>query len=172
VRAAGEIRQHQPDSEQPITIMEWKTLTTQDLEGVMTRSEQDLSFVSLGSGTQDRVVPILENLIAEIRGMIATWSPNTLSADTTKIPPAFVGRALVIARWRLRTSFPGYEAEKAEIEEYERAEKFFQLVAEGKIRPEPAPDAVKNPVPSERPAGVQVVSGPGSRTGRGRMNGI
>jgi hypothetical protein len=40
------------------------------------------------------------------------------------------------------------------------------------IRPEPADDAVATEVPAEKPSGVEIVSAPGSRTGRTRMDGI
>ena len=151
--------------------MQWVTLTSTDLEGVMTAQEQLLAQVNAG-GTPDRVVPMLANLVAEIRGMIATWGPNTLSADATKIPPSFVGRALAIAKWRVLTSIPDYQPDDARKLEYEAAEKFFTLVATGKIRPEPADDAQPTAVPSEKPASVEIVSAPGGRTGRARMDGI
>lgn len=152
--------------------MEWVTLTAADLEGVMTADEQLIAQISAGAETPDRVVPVLANLVSEIRGMIATWSPNTLSADTTKIPPSFVGRALAIGKWRILTGIPDYQPDDARKLEYEAAEKFFGRVAEGKIRPEPADDFIANTVPNEVPAGVQIVSAPGSRTGRTRMDGI
>lgn len=152
--------------------MEWTTLTSTDLEGVMTAEEQLLAQVGAGTNAPDRVVPVLANLVAEIRGMIATWGPNTLSADTTKIPPSFLGRALAIAKWRVLTGLPDYQPDEARRMEYEAAEKFFGLVATGKIRPEPASDAIPSEVPTEKPAGVEIVSGPGSRTGRTRMDGI
>lgn len=143
--------------------MEWITLTTSDLDDVLLASEQDLS---------SSVASVLTNLTLEIRGMIATWSANTLSADGTQIPPAFKARALALARWRILTSIPDYQPDDARKLEYEAAEKFFALVATGKIRPEPADDAIPTEIPTEKPAGVEIVSAPGSRTGRARMDGI
>ena len=143
--------------------MEWIALTETDLLDVMQTSEVDLSAT---------VPAVLANLTAEIRGMIATWSPNTLSADATLIPPSFKARALALARWRILTSVPDYQPDEARRLEYEAAEKFFNLVSIGKIRPEPADDATTTEVPTEKPAGVEIVSSPGSRTGRDRMNGI
>lgn len=141
----------------------WITLTTADLDEVLHDTEQALS---------DTAAATLASLTAEIRGMIATWSPNTLSADTTKIPDAFKARALVLARWRICRSKPNYVEDEERKLEYEKAEAFFANVAKGVIRPEPADDAIANPVPGEKPARVEVVSGPGSRTGRTRMDGI
>ena len=105
--------------------------------------------------------------------MIATWSPNgTLSSDPTRIPPAFKARALVLARNRVLTGIPDYQQDEDRRKENAAAEEFFRMVASGKIRPEPADDAVAVQMPSEKPAGVEIVSAPGSRTGRARMNGI
>lgn len=152
--------------------MEWVTLTADDLEGVMTAEEKLLAQIDAGDASPDRVIPVMANLVAEIRSMISTWSPNTISEDTTKIPPGFVGRALAIAKWRVLTSIPDYQPDDARKLEYESAEKFFLLVAQGKIRPEPAADAVVTAVPTEKPSGVEIISSPGSRTGRTRMDGI
>ena len=152
--------------------MDWTTLTASDLEGVMTTYEQELATVAPSPGTPDRVGPVLANLVAEVRSMIATWAPNTLSADATKIPPGFKAQALIIARWRVLTAIPDYQQEDGRKGEYESANAFFLQVAKGIIRPEPATDALASTVPTEKPAGVQIISAPGSRTGRARMDGI
>jgi hypothetical protein len=152
--------------------MLWTTLTSADLEDVMTSNEQALAAVSTSVGRPNRIPGILANLIAEIRGMVATWAPNTLSADTTKIPPSFKARALVLARGRVLTGIPDYVQDDDRKKETEEAEAFFRLVAKGTIRPEPADDAVATAVPAEKPSGVEIVSCPGSRTGRERMDGI
>ena len=152
--------------------MLWTTLTSAKLESVMSTTEMAMAQRAVSLTTPDRTPQILANLIAEIRGMIATWSPNTLSADTTLIPPSFVARALVLARGRVLSGLPSYSQDEARKKEMEDAEAFFLLVAKGTIRPEPAADAVTNPVPSEKPSGVEIISAPGSRTGRTRMDGI
>lgn len=153
--------------------MEWTTLTEDDLLSSMTKRERDdFATTSVGVTVTDRVTPILADLVAEIRGYISTWSPNTISADTTKIPPSFKAKALAIARWRVLITMPRLEPSEGRKVEYEKAEAFFMAVAKGQIRPEPADDAVPTAVPTEKPAGVEVVSAPGSRTGRSRMNGI
>lgn len=153
--------------------MLWLPLTTEDLLGSMTsREREDFAKTSATLSVPDRATPILTDLVAEIRGMIATWAPNSLSADATLIPPSFKAKALSIARWRLLITVPGYNPGDARKLDFEKADAFFNKVAEGKVRPEPADDAIPTGVPSEKPAGVQIVSGPGSRTGRERMNGI
>ena len=153
--------------------MTWTPLTTDDLLSSITVHERDdFAQTSTTAGVPDRVIPLLEDLVTEIRGYIATWSPNTLSADPTLIPPSFKAKAVSIARWRLLITVPGYNPGDARKMDFEKADAFFTKVAEGKIRPEPADDAVVTGVPTEKPAGVQIVSGPGSRTGRERMDGI
>lgn len=153
--------------------MTWTTLTVDDLLSSMTsREREDFAKTSATLGVPDRATPLLTDLVAEIRGYIATWAPNSLSADATLIPPSFKAKALSIARWRLLITVPGYNPGDARKLDFEKADAFFAKVAEGKIRPEPADDAVPTNVASEKPAGVEIVSGPGSRTGRERMNGI
>lgn len=152
--------------------MEWITLTTTDLEGVMTEAERGLAVAGTSQNLPDRLEPVLVNLAAEIQTMIATWSPNTVSADPLKIPPGFKARALVLARGRVLTGIPDYVQDEDRRKENENAEKWFQQVATGKIRPPAADDAVPSEVPGEKPSGVEIVSGPGSRTGRARMDGI
>ena len=153
--------------------MEWITITPDDIESTMTSSERDdFATADASVSLPDRAAPVISDLIAEIRGYIATWSPNSISADTTLIPPSFKAKALSMARWRLLISVPGYQPGDARKLDFEKADAFFNKVAEGKIRPEPADDAVVTAVPSEKPSGVEIVSAPGSRTGRDRMNGI
>ena len=153
--------------------MTWIELTADDLLSSMTDKEvRDFGTASVGTSVPDRVVPILDALVAEIRGYIVTWSPNTISATPTTIPPSFKARALAIARWRVLTTLPKYNPGDAREKEYEKADAFFISVAKGQIRPEPADDAIATAVPSEKPAGVQIVSAPPSRTGRARMDGI
>ena len=153
--------------------MQWITLTEADLLSSMTlRERDDFAKTSVGATVTDRLTPILSDLVAEVRGYVSTWSPNTISADASLIPPSFKAKALAIARWRVLITIPGYQPGEARKLEYEKADAFFMSVAKGQIRPEPADDATPNTVPSEKPAGVEIVSAPGSRTGRSRMDGI
>lgn len=127
--------------------------------------------VATDGAPADRVTQILVDLVAEIRGFIASASANTLSADATLIPPEFKARALSIARWRVLITVPNFSPGDARKTDYEQANQFFEKVATGKIRPQPASDAIENPVPGEKPAGVEWTA-PGSRTGRARMQGL
>ena len=155
------------------TLQPWVALSVFNLLSAMTdREVEDFGKVSVKVSVPDRVTPILADLVNEIRGYVGSHSRNTLSADPLLIPSEFVAKAMAIARWRVLTSIPGYKPGEARKDEYDKADAFFTSVAKGTIRPRPAPDAEANPVPAETPAGVQVVSGPGSRTGRQRMDGI
>ncbi|GAA5482059.1 hypothetical protein [Haloferula sargassicola] len=150
----------------------WVTVTANDVLGAMTKRErEDFATVSTDVEVPDRVTPILADLVAEIRGYITTWSQNTVSADSTKIPQSFRARALDLARARVLATIPGYDQGEDRRKATEAAESFFKRVADGKIRPEPAEDARANTTPNEVPAGVEW-SAPGSRTGRNRMNGL
>jgi hypothetical protein len=153
--------------------MLWILLTAGDLEAVMTSSErEDFGTADAAlSGITDRAVPIVADIVQEIRGMLASNQSNKLSADPLKIPPSFKRHALNLARWSLLTSIPGYQPGEARKLEFEAAQKFFDLVRQGKIRPEEPDDAVTPVVPSEQPAGAEWTA-PGSRTGRDRMQGF
>ncbi|WAC18880.1 hypothetical protein OVA24_06265 [Luteolibacter sp. SL250] len=152
----------------------WIPLTEADLLSSLTESERDgFGRTDAPEDPGDRVPQLLGDLVAEIRGQIATCTQNSLSADTTLIPQSMRANALAIARWRLLITVPSYQPGDARKLEYENAVKYFAQVALCKIRPEPPDDAVPNPVPEETAQhGVQVVSGPGLRTGRQRMNGL
>ena len=154
-------------------LQPWVALSAVNLLSSMTfREREDFAKVSVGTEVTDRVIPILADMVNEIRGYIGSHSRNTLSADPLLIPSEFVAKAMAIARWRVLITIPKFDPGDARKLEYEKADAFFVSVAKGTIRPRPAPDAEANPVPAEIPAGVQVVSGPGSRTGRQRMDGI
>ena len=89
----------------------WVKLTEDDLLSSMTQRERDdFAKVASGASVPDRVIPILSDLTAEIRGYIATWSPNTISADITLIPPSFKAKALAIAEKALssKDDFVGF----------------------------------------------------------------
>jgi len=128
--------------------MLWIAPTSAHLEGVMTTYEATLAQTAVSLSTPDRIPGIIANQVAEIRGMIATWSPNTLSADTTKIPPSMLARALVLIRNTILTSVPEYIQSDERKAETKDANDFFMLVAKGIIRPEPADDFTPSTVPA------------------------
>ena len=146
--------------------MEWTTLTTDDLADAMTATE-----LGKFTGAAVDATAILGNLVAEVRGMIASHPTNSLSADATKIPPSMKGHALAIARWRVLTAIPGYQPGNAREKEYDTATEYFRQVARGLIRPEGADDAQATEAPGEKPAGVDWTA-PGGRTGRTKMDGL
>lgn len=153
----------------------WITLTRAHLLSALSKKErEDFGKTSMEEEGDDRVIEILSDLTAEIRGYIGSWAQNaTLSTDATQIPPEFKAKALSIARWRLLISIPGYTPGESRKLDFEKADAFFNDVAKGKIRPAPADDAVPNTVPEEeRQPGVEIVTSAPSRTGRSRMNGI
>jgi hypothetical protein len=144
---------------------DWIDITTASWDGILSPAELGILSVETRTGE-------LAKLAAEIRTMITTWSPNTVSADPLKIPPGFLGRAILVARNRLLTGIADYVIDEDRRKQAEQAETWFLEVARGRIRPEPATDAVANDTPSEKPSGVEVVNAPPKRTGRDKMNGL
>lgn len=134
-------------------LIPWVALTADDLLSSMTVKERDdLGKVSTDLSVPDRVIPILRDLVNEIRGYIGSSSQNTLSGDPLLIPSEFVAKAMAIARYRVIATLPtGYKAEGPRKDEYEKADAFFVSVAKGTIRPRPAPDAVPSEVPQGKP---------------------
>ena len=153
----------------------WIKLTREHLISALSKKErEDFGKTSVEEVGDDRVIEILSDLTAEIRGYIGSWAQNaTLSTDATQIPPEFKAKALSIARWRLLISIPGYSPGKSRELDFEKADAFFNEVAKGRIRPAPADDAVPNTVPDEaHQPGVEVVTSQPPRTGRAKMNGL
>jgi hypothetical protein len=146
---------------------DWTDLTTASWEGVLSPEELNEDVIPAADRTRE-----LTKFASEVRSMIASWSANTLSANPLKIPEGFVGQALLVVRNRLLTGIPNYTIDDDRREQGKQAAAFFMEVARGKIRPQPASDATATEVPSEKPAGVEVVSSRPSRTGSTRMNGL
>ena len=154
------------------TLQPWVALTVSDLLSVMTdREVNDFGKVSTTLTVPDRVIPILADLVQEIRGYTGSHAGNTLSADPLLIPAEFKAKALAIARWRVLTSIPGYNPETRKLE-YEKADAFFTAVAKGTIRPRPAPDAEVNPVPQDRPYPSPKIRARKRRFSRDQQDGI
>lgn len=113
----------------------WATLTADDvLSGMTEKERQDFAKTSVGLSVPDRITPILADLVAEIQEMIASRSDNPTPPEADVIPAGYKARAVSIARWRLLITIPGYQPGESRQLDYENAEKFFLLVAEGKIR--------------------------------------
>lgn len=153
--------------------MQWVPLTINDVLSSMTANEREkFSKANTDVAVPDRIVPILSDLVSEIRGYIATCEPNSLSANPDYIPPSFKARALSIARWRVLITIPGYSPGDDRKEDWKKAEDYFLLVAKCQIRPEAADDAVPSQAPAQQSAGITVVSAPPKRTGRAKMDGM
>lgn len=143
----------------------WTDLTEASWDGILYPSELAL----LDPATLLRE---LTKMASEVRTMIASHAPNTLSADPLKIPDGFVGRALLVTRARLLSGIPDYPIDEDRRKQSEAAEAWFREVARGAIRPQPATDAVANEAAPQAPAGAEVVSSRPPRTGHSRMDGI
>jgi hypothetical protein len=114
----------------------WVTLTEDDvLSGMTQRERDDFAKTSVGAPVADRIAPILTDLVAEIQGMIASRADNPLPPTEDVIPSEFRARAVSLARWRVLISIPGYQPGDARRLDYEKADDFFLMVAQGKIRP-------------------------------------
>jgi hypothetical protein len=117
-------------------MADWVTLTVDDiLAGMTVREREDFAKTSVGVAVPDRLAPILENMVAEIQGMIASRADNPTPPDTDVIPAEFKRHAISIVRWDLLTSIPGYTPGEARKLAYTDANTFFLKVSEGKIRP-------------------------------------
>lgn len=144
---------------------DWTDITTATWEGVL--HDAELALIDPAALTRE-----LTKMAAEIQTMIASHSTNTVSADPLKIPAGFLGRALILIRNRVLTGIPDYAIDDDRKEQAKQAEAWFLEVARGKIRPQPATDAIPNEAAPEVPAGIEVVSSRPSRTGSERMNGL
>lgn len=155
------------------TLQPWVALSAVNLLSSMTLKErEDFGKVSVGVDVTDRVIPILADLVNEIRGYIGSHSRNTLSADPLLIPSEFVAKAMAIARWRVLISIAKFDPGDARKLEYEKADAFFVSVAKGTIRPRPAPDAEANPVPEGKAHPSPKINARKRRFGRDQQDGI
>jgi len=145
----------------------WITLTSDDLKEGMTSAER-AKFTAIDTG---EIAAVIASLVQDIRGAIANWPTNRLSADETLIPPSFRRNAVMLARWSVLLLVPGYNPGDARQLEYTNAMKFLDGVRAGRNRPEPPDDAVTNLVPNEAPASIEWTAPP-HRAGRDRMNGL
>lgn len=155
------------------TLQPWVALSVDSLLSAMTdREVEDFGKVSVKVSVPDRVIPILADLVNEIRGYIGSHSRNTLSADPLLVPSEFVAKAMAIARWRVLTSIPGYKPGEARKDEYDKADAFLLSVAKGTIRPRPAPDAEANPVPESASYPSPKINARKRRFSRDQQDGI
>jgi hypothetical protein len=144
---------------------DWIDLTAASWDGIL--HPHELALIDATKRLQETT-----KMASEVQTMIASHSPNTVSANPLKIPAGFVARALIIVRQRLLSGIPDYAIDEDRREQAKAAEAWFLGVARGSIRPQPATDAIANEAAPEKPAGVEIVTSAPSRTGRERMDGI
>lgn len=117
-------------------MADWVTLTEDDvLSGMTQRERDDFAKTSVGLSVTDRLGQIMDDLVAEIQGMIGSRADNPQPPSASVIPAEFKARAVSIARWRVLITIPGYQPGDARKLDYEKADAFFMQVAAGKIRP-------------------------------------
>lgn len=117
-------------------MADWVPLTTDDiLSGMTLREREDFAKTSVSTSVPDRLAPILENMVAEIQGMIASRADNPTPPSADVIPAEFKRHAIALVRWDILTGIPNYQPGEARKLAYEKADVFFLKVAEGKIRP-------------------------------------
>lgn len=144
---------------------DWSDITTASWEGILSAAE--LGIISEETRTAE-----LTKMADEIRTMIRSHSPNTVSADPLKIPAGFLGRALLVVRNRLLTGIPDYTIDEDRRKQGDQAEAWFLKVADGKIRPEPASDAVVNETPNAKPSPSPRINARKRRFTREQQEGI
>lgn len=151
----------------------WVTLTEDDaLSGMGSTEREDFAMADTKVSVSDRLIPILANFSNEIRGYVQTHAPGAVSATPGTIPPEFVDRAVDYIRFKLLISIAGYEPGTARTKAYDKADAYFQKVAEGKILPEKADDAVAPVIAEARQAAVPRINARKRRFGRDQQNGI
>lgn len=144
---------------------DWIDITTAQWDGVLSTAE--LAVIPVEARERELI-----KMADEIRTMIRSHSPNTVSANALKIPPGFVGRALILVRNRLLTGIPDYVIDEDRRKQAEQAEAWFAKVADGKIRPEPATDAAVNDTPNSTPAPKPKIKARTRLFTRDQQNGI
>lgn len=144
---------------------DWIDIATASFEGILSASE--LAVISEDARTRE-----LTKMADEIRTMIRSHSPNTVSADPLKIPAGFLGRALLVVRNRLLTGIPDYVIDEDRRKQGDQAEAWFLKVADGKIRPEPASDAIANETPNAKPSPSPRINARSRRFSRDQQDGI
>ncbi|MDP3850103.1 MAG: hypothetical protein Q8Q59_06355 [Luteolibacter sp.] len=146
-------------------MIDWVDITTASWEGIL--RPEELAQIEETTLEQELV-----KMAAEIRDMIGSHSPNTLSADPLKIPPGFVGRAMIIVRNRVLTGIPDYAIDEDRRKQAEMAEKWLLGVARGNIRPQQATDAVPTAAANKTPAPGPRINARDRRFGRDMQDGI
>ena len=122
--------------------MSWIAPTAADVLSELTPQEATKYQTLLGgSSTTQKVTPILDRVVAEIRGYIISGS-FAVDPDSSLIPPSLVTDAVAITRWRFLTSVPDLPAVQSDARKaaFDASMAKLMLIAKGEIYVEPPID--------------------------------
>lgn len=122
--------------------MTWIAPNAADVLSELTPAE-GLKYQNLlgGASPGEKITPILDRVVAEIRGYIISGS-FAVDADTSLIPPSLVSDAVAIARWRYLTSVPDLQAVQSDARKaaFDAAMAKLMMIAKGELYVEPPVD--------------------------------
>lgn len=116
--------------------MDWQELTEADLISSLNSLEREGYTSATISKGEDPASFILTNVAHEARGYLAGNAENVGMPDGAKIPAEAKAHVLAIARHRL-LSWADISVSADRVREFESAERFLKLCAEGKIKVTP-----------------------------------
>jgi hypothetical protein len=124
--------------------MSWIAPTPEDVLSELTPAEAT-KYQNLlqGSSTTEKIVPILDRVVAEIRGYIRSGGYAVDEDDNTLLPPSLISDSVVITRWRFLTSVPDLQAVQSDARKaaFDAAMAKLMMIAKGDWFVEP-------PIPS------------------------
>ena len=121
--------------------MPWREITEEDLLSALTEPESSAyTMAAIGRG-QDTFDDAMRMTVHKVRGYIADNQANVLAAGLT-LPDRVIADALALMRWNVLTRLPVAISDERTTA-YKDAIRFFERVADGKVR-------------IERPEGVEV----------------
>ena len=126
--------------------MSWSAPNADDVLSELTPAEATVFQSVLGGSTpEQKITPILNHVVAEIRGYIRSGG-YPLDSDTTKLPPSLLSDAIVITRWRVLVSFPQLTdlQSKGREKAYDNAMAKMEKIGQQKSSVEP-PDSLTSP---------------------------
>jgi hypothetical protein len=132
--------------------MSWSAPTAADVLSELTPAEATkFQNVLGGASTTEKVEPILDRAVAEIRGAIIAGG-YAVDDDESLIPKSLLSDSIAIARWRLITSLPDVTAVESDARRYafERSLEKLDKIAAQEWSVEP---------PTEPPPGATSVDG-------------
>lgn len=124
--------------------MSWIAPTGEDVTSELTPAEvTKFQTVLGGANSTDRIVPILDRVVSEIRGYIIAGG-YLVDSDESLIPKGLVADSVAIARWRLVTTFPDLQPLQSDARKaaYDAAMKKLDKIANQDWTPELPGDTV------------------------------